>query len=293
MPELSIAPAVYWRAFFIFALAGVSAVAAPNPGTNQPPSTYVQLGAPDQAEGRLVLEQFRRAGIAGEYYLEFDLRVMPRRGDEKVFHGKLWGGRNDQGAVLRVAITDASGQERRLLIQSGENAAVWRSDSATDAPHLVESFEPLVTGVELTAFELQMPYIYWPDAVLKGVQRLRSRPTHVFLFRPPAAWAAQHPTIGGVRAYLDTQFNAPVQTELLDKEGYVVRTLSLVDLKKVGDQYIAKSVDLRNEATRDKTRFQVTAAALGLEFSRVVFEPAQLGEPLQPPGAGKLTRFAP
>ncbi len=134
-----------------------------------------------------------------------------------------------------------------------------------------------------------MPYIYWPDAVLKGVQRVHSRPTHVFLFRPPAAWAAQHPTIGGVRAYFDTQFNAPVQTDLLDKEGYVVRTLSLVDLKKVGDQYIVKSVDLRDEVTRDKTRFQVTAVALGLEFSRVVFEPARLGEPLPPPAVGALT----
>jgi hypothetical protein len=237
--------------------------------------------------------QFRQAGIAGEYYLEFDLRVMPRRGEERVFHGKMWGGRNEQGPVVRVAVADSAGNERRLLIQNGENSAVWRSDSTSDTPHLVESFEPLVPGVELTAFELQMPYIYWPDAVLKGVQRMRSRPTHVFLFHPPAAWAAQHPGIGWVRAYLDTQFNAPVQTELLDPQGNVLQTLSLVDLKKVGDQYIVKSVDQRNEATRDKTRFQVTAAALGLEFSRVVFEPAHLNEPLQSPERGKLTPVTP
>ncbi len=130
MPEPLTAPAIFWRAFFIFTVLGATAMAAPTPGSNQPASTYVQLGAPDQAEGRRVLEQFRRAGIAGEYYLEFDLRVMPRRGDEQVFHGKLWGGRNEQGAVLRVAVTGVAGLERRLLIQNGENAAVWRSDSA-------------------------------------------------------------------------------------------------------------------------------------------------------------------
>ena len=293
MPEPLIAPAVYWRAFFIFILLGAAAVAAPSPGSNQPASTYVQFGAPDQAEGQRVLAAFRQAGIAGEYYLEFDLRVLPRRGEERVFHGQLWGGRNEQGAVLRVAVKDAAGQERRLLIQSGENSAVWRSDVAGDTPRRVESFEPLVPGVELTAFELQMPYIYWPDARLKGVQRVRSRPTHVFLFHPPEAWAALHPGIGWVRAYLDTQFNAPVQTELLDPQGTILKTLSLVDLKKIGDQYIVKSVDLRNEATRDKTRFQVTAAALGLEFSRVVFEPARLGEILTPPPASKLTPIAP
>ncbi len=293
MPESLIAPAVIWRAFFISTLLGAAVAASAAPGSNPQATTYVQFGAPDQAEGRRVLAQFRQAGIAGEYYLEFDLRVMPRRGDEQVFHGRLWGGRNEQGAVLRVAVADAAGHERRLLIQNGENSAVWRSDSATDTPQSVSSFEPLVPGVELTAFELQMPYIYWPDATLERVAPIRSRPAHVFLFHPPAAWAAQHPEIGGVRAYLDTQFNAPVQTELLDSQGHVLRTLSLVDLKKVGGQYIVKSVDLRNEATRDKTRFQVTAAALGLEFSSVVFEPARLIENLASPGADKLTRIAP
>ena len=293
MPEFLPTPAVFWRAFFILALLAGTAAAAPTPGSNLPATTYVQFGAPDQAEGRRVLAQFRQAGIAGEYYLEFDLRLMPRRGDEQVFHGRLWGGRNEQGAVLRVAVADAAGHERHLLIQNGENAAVWRSDSVTDTPHIVSSFEPLVPGVELTAFELQMPFIYWPDATLVTVARIRSRPAHVFLFRPPAAWAALHPEISGVRAYLDTQFNAPVQTEVLDPQGHVLRTLSLVDLKKIGDQYIVKSVDLRNEATRDKTRFQVTAAALGLEFSSVVFEPARLGEALAPPAADKLTRIAP
>ena len=294
MPESSPAPAIAWRAFFISAvLLGVPVFLPAAPGTIQPPTSYVQFGQPDQEEGRRVLAHFRQAGIAGEYYLEFDLRVMPRRGDEQVFHGRLWGSRNGQGAVSRVAVADAAGHERRLLIQNGEQSAVWRSDSAGDTPRSVDSFEPLVPGVELTAFELQMPFIYWPDATLESVSRIRSRPAHVFLFRPPAAWAEQHPEISGVRAYLDTQFNAPVQTELLDRQGRVLRTLSLVDLKKIGDQYIVKSIDLRNDATRDKTRFQVTAAALGLEFSRVVFEPARLSEALPPPDAGKLTRIAP
>jgi len=292
MPESLFAPAVSWRAFLISALLALPVAAAPTSGGSQA-TPYVQFGAPDQAEGRRVLAQFRQAGIAGEYYLEFDLRVLPRRGDEQVFHGKLWGGRNGEGAVVRVAVADAAGHERRLLIQSGENSAIWRSDSASDTPHAVESFEPLVPGVELTAFELQMPFLYWPDAVLEGVQRIRSRPAHVFLFRPTPAWAAQHPEISGVRAYLDTQFNAPVQTELLGPRDVVLRTLSLVDLQKIGDQYIVKSIDLRNETTRNKTRFQVTGAAVGLEFSRVVFEPVHLSDALEPPAAGKLVRVAP
>lgn len=294
MSDTTITPAVIWRAFFVGALLGATGLrAAPATGATQPPAEYVQFGRPDQEEGRRVLAQFRQAGIAGQYYLEFDLRVMPRRGDERVFHGKLWGGRNGQGVVTRVAVTDAAGHERRLLIQNGEQSAIWGSDTPGGAPRAVEAFEPLVPGVELTAFELQMPYLYWPDATLESVSRIRSRPAHVFFFRPPAEWAARHPGIGAVRAYLDTQFNAPVQTELLDPRGRVLRTLSLVELKKVGEQYIAKSIDLRIEATRDKTRFQVTGAALGLEFSGVVFEPAGLADDVRPPEPGKIEQIAP
>ena len=286
----SLALAPKWRAFFLAVAVAIGPAFAASPGSG---STYLQLGQPDQEEGRQALQAFRRSGIAGEYYFEFELRVMPRRGDEKVFRGKLWGGRNALGAIVRVCVTDGSGHERRLLIQNGENPAVWRSDSPSETPRLVESFAPLVDGVELTAFELQMPYIYWPDATLEAVTRVRGRPAHVFLFRPPTAWAAQHPDVSAVRASLDTQFNAPVQSELLDRQGRLVRTLSLVDLKKVGEQYIVKSVDVRNDLTRDKTRFQVTAAALGLQFAGVVFEPAQLNADITSPPSNQLTRIAP
>jgi hypothetical protein len=296
LPFLRNTPAALWRAFFIGGILGATtASAGPSPGAGQPPATYLQLGKPDQEEGRQVLQRFRQAGIPGQYYLQFVLRVLPRRGDERDFSGSLWGARNEQGAVTRVSVTDATGGERRLLVQNGENPAVWSFVPGPTArpPERVDALAPLIPGVELTAFELQMTYIYWPDATLEQVSRIRSRPAHVFFFKPPAAWAAEHPGISGVRAYLDTQYNVPVQAELIGPDGKVLRTLSLVDLAKVGDQYIPKSIDLRNEATRDKTRFQVTGAALGLEFSSIVFEPAQLTEPVAPPANAKVVEIAP
>ena len=48
-------------------LGGVMAPARAQKG-DRPPPGYVQLGKPDQEEGRAVLEQFRRQGIAGDYY---------------------------------------------------------------------------------------------------------------------------------------------------------------------------------------------------------------------------------
>ena len=275
-------------------LAATLIQAAP-PGAATAPTTYVQFGLPDQAEGRRVLETFRQAGIPGQYYLEFDLRVLPRRGDERVLKGRLWGSRNEQGAITRMAMVMSPGVERRLLIQNGEQSKVWSTDTggATRMTRIVDAFEPLVPGVQLTAFELQMPYLYWPDATLERVVRIRNRPSHTFFFRPPAAWAALHPEISGVRAYLDTQFNVPVQTELIGQAGQVLRTLSLVDLTKVSGQYIPKTVDLRDETTRDKVRFQVTGAALDLALSASVFEPGQLAEDAASPEPGRIVRVAP
>jgi hypothetical protein len=116
------APAIFRRAFFILIAATSEAIAAAPPSA---PPELAQIGKPDAAEAQRILTQFREAGIAGEYFLEFDLIELPRRGDEKLFRGKLWGGRNEQGAIVRVALRDADGHEHRLLVQNGPQAAVW------------------------------------------------------------------------------------------------------------------------------------------------------------------------
>jgi hypothetical protein len=294
MSVLKHAPAVPWRAFFVaaFLASASSIVAGPTPGqTNQTPTKYLQFGKPDQEEGKQALAAFQQAGIAGQYYLEFELRVMPRRGEERSVEGRLWGARNDQGAITRISVDGPNSTERRLLLQNGADAKVWGVDfkeGGSSQTRIVDDFEPLIPGVELTAFEIEMPFIYWTDAVLEKLVSLRSRPTHVFLFRPPANWQKDHSDVSGVRVYLDTQFNVPVQTEMLGREGRVVKTLSLVDLKKVGDQYIPKSIDLRNDLTRDKVRFQVIGAALNQHFPAEIFAPAHLADPAPRPERAAL-----
>jgi Negative regulator of sigma E activity len=241
----------------------------------------------------------RQLGIAGDYYFEFRLRVMPRRGDERMIHGRMWGSRNVAGAITRVSLQspEAAGQEaeRRFLIQNGRKSAVWRWDAGGSVAMLgVGSlFEPLVPEADLTAFDLQMPFLFWDDFSYEGVARFRGRPAHVLVLRPPAEFAAKYPALAGVRVHLDTQFNALVQTEMLNRDGKAVKTLSVVDLKKIDEQWIVKTIDVRDETTRNKTRFSVVAAALGLDFSRVVFEPGQLDQSVEPPRAGGLVRIEP
>jgi hypothetical protein len=294
-----------WRAFFVLAAVLVAAQAGRAQSKGYSPSPeYLQLGKPDQEEGRHIIAEFRQMGLAaGDFYLEFDLRVLPRRGPERVQHGQMWGSRNDQGAITRVVVKDEAGAERRLLVQNGPAPAIWSwqpGAAGTRRLGLAEQFLP-VAQTDLTPFDLQMPFLFWNDFTFEGVARLRGRPAHRFLFLPPADVKAAHPALTGVRVSLDTQFHALVEIELIGEGGHPLKTVSLlelkkiqeqwIELKKVPEQWIMKTIDLRDEATRNKTRFAFTGAALGLTFAPALFEPAALADDVQPPATGRIVRF--
>jgi len=284
----SFAPAKLWRAFFICTLSVGSLIAGYAAAPTKAPELS-QVGLPNPAEAARILDEFRRSGLPGHYYFEFELRSLPRRGDEQTFKGRLWGGRNEQGQISRVELVDAQGAHHRFLVQNGEQAAVWNwAAGKVSRLSVAALFNPLIPGVELTPFDLQMPFLYWPDAKLERITRMRGRPSLGFFFRPPGLFSQQNPDLAGARAYLDTQYHALMQTELIGADGRVQKTLTLVDLKKLGGQWLPKSLDVRNERTRDKTRFLVTAAGLNLTFGPNVFEPASLAEDIRSPASGSI-----
>ncbi|HKB56870.1 MAG TPA: outer membrane lipoprotein-sorting protein [Lacunisphaera sp.] len=252
--------------------------------TYRPSPNYVAGGKPDQAEGARILHEFRQAGIAGTYWLGFDLRVMPRKGDEHTVKGGMLGTRGESGPLTRL---DAGNE--RWLIRGGPAAAAWRGTEAR-ALAAEEIFQP-VAGTDLTIFDLQMPFLQWTDFAYEGLANVRGRPAHSFVLYPPADLAAARPGLTGVRVLLDTQYQALVSAELLGAKGATEKSITILDLKKVGEQWLVKSIDLRNHLTRDKTRFTVTAAALDLALPAETFTPAALAAdaPAVPPE--KIQRF--
>ncbi|MGC4071701.1 MAG: outer membrane lipoprotein-sorting protein [Nibricoccus sp.] len=278
-------------------LAGAVTTASAQPKRFRPQPQYVQIREPDQAEGRRILEDFRNRGIEGDYYWEFSLRVMPKRGDEQLIPGRLWGSRNEKGPITRIALwPGVTASERRLLVQNGPKGATWgwQADKASAGVTVLGPsawFEAL-GGTDLTAFDLQMPFIYWNDFIFEGVTNLRGRPAHVFLLYPPADVVAQRPALTGIRVYLDTAYTALVQFDQIGEKNRVLKTLTLLDFKKVDDHWIVKSVDLRDEETRNKTRFLVTGAAMGIDLPAKLFEPATLAETVRPPAADKIKAIA-
>ncbi len=284
-------PARFWRAFLLLLLGTCGAHAGTPPGA---PPELSQFGKPDAAEAARILAQFRQAGIPGEFFLEIELRAMPRKGEGLTYRGRLWGGRNPQGAITRVELTDAAGASHRLLIQNGERPAVWRfAGGKVTQLGVADLFTPLIPGVEVTPFDVQMPFLYWSGATLEKIVRVLGRPTYSYLFPAPKEFAAEHRDVVAARAYLDTQFNQLLQTELIGAGNKVVKSFAFVSLKRVGDQHIPKQADYRNEITRDKTRLQVTGAALGLTLADDLFAPESLMQPGKIPAAGSIVRIDP
>jgi hypothetical protein len=248
---------------------------------------YVTVAPPDQADGARILGEFRQLGLPGDYYLAFALEVLPRRGSGFSVPGRLWGSRNPVGPISRLTVTPAApAVEERWLVQNGRQPQTWTwtagETSEVQRLPVERALDPLA-GTQATVFDLQMPFVHWPEFVFEGVTRIRGRTAHAFLLYPPTDFAAAHADVAGVRIYLDMQFHALMQAVVLDGNERPRRTLTVLDLKKVGDHWIVKSIDLRDERTRDKTRFRVTGVALDLDLSPQVFEPEALDEPLGPP----------
>ena len=284
------------RALFLTVVGSVLLPAAhlpaQTPVVKRPAPVYVAGDQADQTEGRRALEEFRAAGVAGSYWLELTLRVMPHKGAERNVHGQIFGQRNGQGLLTRLSLDDLDAPAN-WLIQSGPQPASWVSLKNQPAPRALTAAESLtpIGGTDLTPFDLQMPFLYWEDFIFEGVAKIRSRPAYSFLLYPPADLAAVRPDLGAVRVALDTQFHALVQAEVLDSKGGQIKSITVLDLKKIGEQWLPRSIDLRNRATKDKTRIEFTAAALNLTLADSIFVPESLGVPVALPEGTKPERF--
>jgi hypothetical protein len=281
--------------FAAFALASLHGWAQSAPVR---PAPKFLAGKPDQQEGAQVLAAFRQVGIAGHYWAQFELRVMPRRGDERQLAGEMFGSPGAQGSLTRIIVDDVGnkgGSARQiLLLQGAPSWAAWGWNAGQQGvtPQRLDlegSLAP-IHETDLTAFDLQMPFLSWADAIYEGVANVRGRPAHVFLLYPPAGFPAAGPA--AVRVFLDTQFGAMTQAEWIDAAGKPTKTVTVLDLKKVGEQWVVRSIDLRNHRTRAKTRLSLTAVALDLPaWPSDTFNPEAISRPEPPVPADRVERF--
>lgn len=260
---------VHHRALLFLLVALAVPVARAQPDKYNQPIDRAAPGKADQAEGARILADFRRASIAGDYWLAFNLRVMPRKGTERTLAGTLLGMSGTSGPLSRLNV---GGQH--YLIESGPQPEAWTAGVTGEI--VAAGPGQSVAGSGLAIFDLQMPFLYWTDFTYEGQARVRGRPTYSFILRPPPDYVPPQPGLTGVRVLIDAQFKAMVQADQLGPKGAVGKSIILLDLKKVGEQWLVKTIDVRDLHSRDKTRLTITAAAINLNLPVETFSPGNL-----------------
>ena len=218
------------------------------------------------------------------YSLQFQLRHMPRRGSETVKTGILYGPFLGCG-VSRLSVVRDSQKNNfsNFLLKNGEDPKFWNVTSNELQPILIspeKSLAPLVQGMNQTAFDLLMPFVFW-NGEYKNSGKVAGRPAHVFSFTCPPWITKVKPHWQNITLALDDAYDAPLRVEILGKSQIAERTLILRKFKKVGNRWIVKEIDSHDRKSRSVTRMTVTSAALGLDLDQTLFFPENLVQPIR------------
>jgi hypothetical protein len=240
----------------------------------------------DAEEGAQRLAAFRRQRLEGDFCFEFELAHKPRRGRTIPYAGIMWGSWNESGPITRFRVSSArpkdgesvnSSQEVELIIQNGIIPRAWiRRNDGSDFKLIEDEalFEPIMPGLLYSPFDLQMPFVYWKDFTYEGPTLVGvSRVAQQFLMQPPVTSASAERGISGVRVGLDDTYNALWRVEVMNAEGEVLSRFAVESFKKVQEQYIVKRITLKDYTSRDRTTFEVKAAAVGISLNRNLFCP--------------------
>lgn len=250
----------------------------------------------DQEEGVRRLAAFRGQRLQGDYCFRFELEHLPRRGETITYYGTMWGSWNETGPVTRIELLEGKSAAKvrartsliELIIQNGHRPQVWSRSLGDDEFRLLDGdalFEPVIPGVVYSAFDLQMPFIYWDEFTYEGPGRVQSRVAQQFLMVPPEGSIAGERGIHSVRIGLDDAYDALLRVEVLGEDAEELSRFTVESFKKVQGQYIVKEVTLKDYTTKDRTRFKVKAASVGMKLDDAIFKACHTAVPDEIPNA--------
>jgi hypothetical protein len=194
----------------------------------------------------------------------------------------MWGSWNEIGPVSRFEINSGSKKSGggrsdvvELIVQNGAQPHAWiRKDGEQYFEPIVGDavFAPIIEGVVYAPFDLQMPFIYWSDFEYEGPGRVNSRIAQQFRMLPPAGSVEAQRGVSAVRIALDDTYNALLRIEVLDAADEELSRFTVESFKKVQEQYIVKEVTLKDYQAKERTRFKVKSASVGLILDPAIFD---------------------
>ena len=208
---------------------------------------------------------------------------MPRRGQEKQFYGSISGPSLKSGSFRIEIYKNEGGQATEVfLLQNPRVPKLWKF-SKEDNQTLLESEEvilqPIIPGINQTFFDLLMPFVFWDGEYLHS-GKVAGRPSHLFNFRSPEWIRKSKPDWDKVVLAIDDAYYAPLRAEIFTKSSRLLRSNTLRSYKKVGEQWIVKSLDCTNQTDRSNTRLEIIGAATQLDLSPRFFGENSFQHPL-------------
>ncbi len=266
-------------------LAVLTIVAQTHRASNFKPSKLpIQL---DASEQNSYLQSLRNQRIDGDYCLKFQLIHKPRRGSSQYYDGTLYGSFSENRPMIRVLLkarghlgSDLSGSTvvlTEIIIHGGASSSAWLRRNLSDTFLLMqgtETLNPLVPNLLFRTFDLQMPYVHWPNYCYVGPDRIgRAGGVQVFNMYPPAESPAALTGVESVRISLDSSYSALRRASILLKGEVVDSVLETRSFAKVQNQWILREVALSDPTTKDCTSFKVSSVALGITLDSSIFNP--------------------
>ncbi len=240
--------------------------------------SYYDVPNISESDAAQILERFRHMRLENDFSVRFLLKHLPRRGDMLVREGRMWGTYTPEGPVSLFEIFPRTLDERSrfLLVRNGRDPKVWLSESPEQPFREVppaDWFKPLVDGFLYSAFDAMMPFIYWPDARYRESKRVLGRRVHVYRLPTPDSIRELFPDLDRVEMALDAQFDALIQASLIGRSNNrPLRSFNVLSFKKIGEQYIVGSTEMREETSRDRTLLEITDAILNIRLPHELFE---------------------
>jgi hypothetical protein len=210
---------------------------------------------------------------------------MPRRGEETVRLGEITGLGLRNGCFRIAVFKDPAVKQTDLYLLSNPlNPQLWQANSSNASIQLSNDqlLSPIAEGMNQTFFDLLMPFVFWPEEYLKS-GKVAGRPAHLYEFSCPAEITRARPDWKTVRLSIDDTYQAPLRAEILSDGNQPVRSSTLRSYKKIGDDWIVKSLDCLDHRTRSNTRLEILAAATNLDLDLASFTPQKFMLPLEIP----------
>lgn len=110
--------------------------------------------------------------------------------------------------------------------------------------------EPVAEGAAVTAEDLSLGFLYWPDARLMGRESVRTRPAWKIELRP----GKRGSEFAVVRVWLDEASGALLRIEGFDWQGRLLRRFEVVSGQRIDGQWMLKQMRIEKFSPENSSR---------------------------------------